>query len=392
MNQLSEIIDRKKVIVCLGSGGVGKTTTSAAIALYAAVKGRRVLCITVDPAKRLRSALNLKGRCGEIEKVDIGQCAEGEKKPGELYAQLLDTRAELDRIVGRYVREPQVVEKITGSPFYQQVAAHLSGSEEYMAMERLHHLVREDNFDLIVMDTPPSRHALDFIDAPRRINDLFSSETFRLFVHASTSTARLGLNVLKWNRIVVGGVSRFLGRETFLEILDFMLNFHDMYDGFKERAAQVKEMLKSAETGFMIVSTPEGLSLNEAKFLYDTLSGEGFRIDCLVINKIFKPDFEPGDFGKLSLKFKESLRGDGQLRIFSDELLKRTARDSISAARNFLDIYEAQKRQVAEFTGKLRPDLPVCLVPIFESDIHNVEGLKSFYVKMFGGWETSGDI
>ncbi|MFT5432691.1 MAG: anion-transporting ArsA/GET3 family ATPase, partial [Myxococcota bacterium] len=223
MLSLDQLIRTKRVLVCVGPGGVGKTTTSAAIALRASELGRRTLVLTVDPAHRLANSLGLEQF--DAQEQEISQelfAAAGLTWNAPLFAMMLDTKRTFDSIVDRYAPNPETRDRILSSPFYEQASTRLSGSQEYMAMEKLFELHEADSYDLIVLDTPPTVHALDFLDAPNRLEEFMNQNTDSVRSLGARTLSKIGLGFLRANSLILRGISKFLGSEVFVEILDFL--------------------------------------------------------------------------------------------------------------------------------------------------------------------------
>jgi anion-transporting ArsA/GET3 family ATPase len=268
-----------RVIVCCGSGGVGKTTTSAALAIRAAERGRTVVVLTIDPAKRLAQALGLKILGNEPDLVA------GVGTDGSLHAMMLDMRRTFDEMVEAHA-EPGRAEKILANPFYQTISTSFSGTQEYMAMEKLGQLAATGNWDLIVVDTPPSRSALDFLDAPQRMSTFLDGRMIRLL----SAPARAGGRGLR--KIVGAGftlfaraVSTILGGQMLADASAFVQAFDTMFGGFRERATATYELLRSPGTAFLVVAAPEPDALREAAYFVDRLSTEEMPLGGMVLNR-----------------------------------------------------------------------------------------------------------
>jgi len=278
---IDELIDdpATRVIVCCGSGGVGKTTTSAALAIRAAERGRTVVVLTIDPAKRLAQALGLKILGNEPDLVA------GVGTEGSLHAMMLDMRRTFDEMVEAHA-EPGRAEKILANPFYQTISTSFSGTQEYMAMEKLGQLSATGNWDLIVVDTPPSRSALDFLDAPQRMSTFLDGRMIRLL----SAPARAGGRGLR--KIVGAGftlfaraVSTILGGQMLADASAFVQAFDTMFGGFRERATATYELLRSPGTAFLVVAAPEPDALREAAYFVDRLSTEEMPLGGMVLNR-----------------------------------------------------------------------------------------------------------
>jgi anion-transporting ArsA/GET3 family ATPase len=288
VNPIDEIVGHKEVVVCAGAGGVGKTTTAAAIALQAALDGKKAAVLTIDPAKRLASSLGLKNLTNEPSKVNKRKFSSaGLEMKGELWALMLDTKSTFDEVVTRYAPSPEQAERILQNRFYRNISSTLSGTQEYMAMEKLYELHTEGHFDVIVIDTPPTRNALDFLDAPRRLTDFFESRVLRWFL---MPYMKAGGGIFKVANVAATTflrvVKRIIGGDVLEDTAEFFSNLEGMYDGFKERAKEVAALLKSDATSFVIVTSPGEDSVMEATFFATRLNEAGLPFGALVVNRV----------------------------------------------------------------------------------------------------------
>lgn len=288
MNPVAELVTKKDVIVCAGSGGVGKTTAAAAIALRAAIEGKKAAVLTIDPAKRLASSLGLKELSSEPHKVNTRKFAAISVEPkGEMHALMLDTKSTFDKVVLRYAPSRDQAERIINNRFYKNISGTLSGTQEYMAMEKLYELYADSDFDLLVIDTPPTRNALDFLDAPKRLTDFFESKVLRWFLlpymKAGGGLMRVA-NVAATTFLRV--VKRIVGADVLQDTAEFFGNLEGMYDGFKQRARDVANLLRSDATSFVVVTSPAQESVNEATFFATRLNEEGLPFGALVVNRV----------------------------------------------------------------------------------------------------------
>ena len=315
MNTLEKILKTREIIVCAGSGGVGKTTTAAAIALRSAVLGKKTVVLTIDPAKRLASALGLKQLSSEPSKVDARKfSAAGLAPKGELYAMMLDTKSTFDKVVLQYAPTREQAERIIANRFYRNISSTLSGTQEYMAMEKLYELFAEGNYDLIVIDTPPTRNALDFLDAPRRLTEFFESRVLRWFllpyVKAGGGIMRIA-NMAATTFLRV--VKRIVGADVLEDTVEFFANLEGMYEGFKQRARDVASLLKSDVTSFVVVTSPTADAVTEATYFAARLNESDLPFGALVVNRVHPRlgngiDVRPRQISKL-----ESLDASGKL-------------------------------------------------------------------------------
>lgn len=290
-NTIAELLDNKRVILCVGSGGVGKTTLAAALGVAAALRGRRTLVLTVDPAKRLANAMGLQGFSEHVQRVAVADPQQPERIV-ELDASMLDVKRTFDRVVQRYASSPQSAERILQHPFYVQASTALAGSQEYMATERLFECATGGQWDLVVLDTPPAEHALDFIDAPRRLIDLFDSAAFRKVI---APTSRLKTGVFRSGSLVMRGLQRFTSVEMFANLLEFFGQLAETFDGFVARARQVQGLLQSRQAAFVLVSACDRTSIDQAQALLGQLGSQGMEPAAWLVNRVLGVDVALAD-------------------------------------------------------------------------------------------------
>ncbi|WP_194838354.1 ArsA family ATPase [Nocardia sp. XZ_19_369] len=275
---VSDIIDDRtaRVIVCCGSGGVGKTTTAAAIALRAAEQGRKVVVLTIDPARRLAQSLGVADLGNTPQRVPLGPAAKG-----ELHAMMLNMRRTFDDMVLEHT-SPDKAEQIFANPFYQTVASSFGGTQEYMAMEKLGQLAGRKEWDLIVVDTPPSRNALDFLDAPKRLGNFLNGRMIRVIMAPGRGVTRLVTGAMS---LAVRGVSTIVGGQMLKDASNFLQSLDSLFGGFQDRADRTYAMLSKPGTHFLVVAAAEPDALREASFFVDRLSTERMPLAGLVLNR-----------------------------------------------------------------------------------------------------------
>ena len=296
---LQQLIDTKRVLLCVGAGGVGKTTLAAALGVAAAVRGRRVLVLTVDPAKRLANALGLRAFDEQVQHISVQQLAAmGCAAQAPLDASMLDVKRTFDRVVARNAKTPESAKKILDHPFYQQASTALAGSQEYMATERLYECVTSGDYDLVILDTPPSEHALDFLDAPRRLIDLFASPAFRKLI-APSSSSRIRTGVFRTGSVVMRGLQRFTSIEMFANLLEFFGHLAETFDGFVQRAQQVQALLAGPDAAFVVVSACDAVSTEQAESLAAQLRAQHMQPSAWVVNRVIgcAPELADADAG-----------------------------------------------------------------------------------------------
>jgi anion-transporting ArsA/GET3 family ATPase len=295
MAGLSGALAGRRVLVCVGAGGVGKTSVAAALALSRALEGGKVLVCTIDPARRLATALGL-GALGNVETrvPDEAFAAAGLKPCGELYAMMLDVKRTWDDLVTRHAPTQERRDRILRNRLYQQMSAALAGSQEYMATEKLYELATDRDYDLIVLDTPPTANALDFLDAPDRILDFLGDDQAPLLLSPARG-ARLGFRLAQLGgSVVVKTLARFTGAKLLHDLGDFLASFQGMYEGFKARAAAVHALLARPTTGFVLVTSPGARAVAEASSLRARLVAEGMPVAGAVANRVTTPLWPAG--------------------------------------------------------------------------------------------------
>ncbi|MDH6284363.1 ArsA family ATPase [Prescottella agglutinans] len=267
---------KTRIVVCCGAGGVGKTTTAASMALRAAEEGRRVAVLTIDPARRLAQALGVQDLDNEPQLVELAPGA-----TGELHAMMLNMRRTFDQMVLEH-SAPDKAEQILANPFYQTVATSFSGTQEYMAMEKLGQLAADDRWDLVIVDTPPSRNALDFLDAPQRLGAFLDGRMIRLLTAPGRGIGRLVTGAMG---LALKGVSTVVGSQMLSDASAFVQSLDSMFGGFRERATRTYELLRQEGTQFVVIAAAEPDALREAAFFVDRLSGDRMPLAGLVLNR-----------------------------------------------------------------------------------------------------------
>jgi len=355
---LAEALSTRRILVVCGSGGVGKTTTAAALALQAALLGRRTLVCTIDPSRRLATSLGLSQLSTRPRRLDIARFRPAEG--GGAWAMTLDTRSTFDALIARHAPDEASRQRILGNTFYQQVSSALAGSHEYMAMEKLLELSADERFDLVILDTPPTRHALDFLEAPERMLSFLDTSILRYFLKPYFVAGRLTLKVVtRTGAMAMKLVDRYLGLQFLQDLSEFFLAFEGMYDGFKERAARVHELLRSPASGFVLVASPARPALDEALFFYRRLREKRMPFVSFVVNRLH-PD--PGTLGA---------RAPG--RASPTQVEPELARRLLEIYKDQRTLARFERRSVASLEVDTRE--PLILVPELEVDVHDLRGL-----------------
>jgi anion-transporting ArsA/GET3 family ATPase len=277
------LIDESRVIVTCGAGGVGKTTVAAAIGLAAARHGRRCAVITIDPAKRLADALGLATLTNEPARVTLSHTVDG-----ELWACMLDTKATFDAVVRREARDDDQAERILGNTFYRNISSSLSGTQEYMAMEKVHELVTSGRFDLVVVDTPPTQHALDFVTAPRRLVRLLDNTVFKLLIAPGRGALRV---VSSAAQTVLRPLTKVIGGDVVTDAIEFFRAFDGMEEGFRSRASTTLELLTAGDTAWLLISSPQPDPIRAAIGFAESIRQAGISVRGVIVNRA-EPHFD----------------------------------------------------------------------------------------------------
>jgi anion-transporting ArsA/GET3 family ATPase len=292
-----EALDARRLVVCCGAGGVGKTTVSAGLALRLARTGARTVVVTIDPAKRLATALGMAGLADEPQRVHTESLPD--PCPGELWALQLDAKATFDRLVSREAKDAQARDRILENRIYRHLSGAVAGAQEYMAVERLHELVDEGRFERIVLDTPPARNALDFLDAPQRITRFIEGRALRLLLRPAASGGGIGWRMLHaGSSTVLSLLERLTGAQLLRDVSDFLAGFDGMYQGFADRAQQVRSLLLSPDSGFVVITAPQAEPLRQAIALSRRLGEEGFPMAGIVLNQVHR--LPPGGLARVA--------------------------------------------------------------------------------------------
>lgn len=354
------------IIVCCGSGGVGKTTTSAALALRAAERGRKVVVLTIDPARRLAQSMGIE-QLDNIPRPVTGlrSNGKGNRKGGSLDAMMLDMKRTFDEVVESQAT-PDKARQILENPFYIALSSSFAGTQEYMAMEKLGQLHREHvlggRYDLIVVDTPPSRSALDFLDAPERLSSFLDGRFIRLLLTPAKGPAKM---MSAGFGLITSALNKILGAQVLRDMQTFVSAFDTLFGGFRQRAQRTFELLQADGTAFLVIAAPEPDALREAAYFVERLGEDRMPLAGLVVNRA-----TPTPSGTLS--------GDEAMTA-SERLRKRTP-DSLTAG--LLRLHADQTRTV-EREALLRdrfaaahPEVPTAVIPALAGDVHDLTGLR----------------
>ncbi len=393
---LRSLLEERRILICCGSGGVGKTTTSASLALQAALAGRRAVVCTIDPARRLANSLGLGELGNEVIEVPAERLrAAGLEPKGSLHALMLDTKGTFDHLIARYAVDEESHRRILANKFYQQMSSTVVGSSDYMAMEKLYELHEEGEYDLIVLDTPPTKHALDFLQAPQRMSEAFDESTLQVFLKPWAEAGKRSLGFLgRALDRVIKKVDSVLGLKFVEDFADFFRAFEGMYDGFRGRALRVDALLRESFTGFVVVTSPSPLPLQEASFFCDRLREFEMPLDAVIVNRVHEsaladPAGREHLWGRLHREPQRALLADARQAAGAqadalDPLLRALLDFELQAAGD-------AGRIAALREGAARGVL-VAEVPRFPRDVYDLDGLKHIVEHLFeerASWNRS---
>jgi anion-transporting ArsA/GET3 family ATPase len=378
MPAIGEVLRGKGVCICAGSGGVGKTTTSAAIAAGMAARGKKVCVLTIDPAKRLADSLGLEQLGNEASRVDPALFErQGVEMKGELWAMMLDAKATFDDLVSRHAPDEESRDRVLGNRIYQQISNALAGSQEYMAMEKIFELHSGGEFDLLVLDTPPTRNALDFLDAPRRLTQFIEGRSLRVFMKPTGIAAKVAG---RGATVALSVLKRIVGFDLLADLSEFFTAFSGMVDGFQERAKRVNELLADPGTCFLVICGPQGEPISEAVYFHRKLIEAKLPFGGVIVNKVHYPS--------------EHLRGNGEgLRTALEQALG-DSRLADRVAENFFDyqaLADRDKRNIEHLAVQLRTR-SVIQVPYLDEDVHDLAGLAEINRYLFASSEERAAI
>jgi anion-transporting ArsA/GET3 family ATPase len=355
--------DGPRIISCCGSGGVGKTSIAAALGIMGALNGQKTLVLTIDPAKRLADSLGIDRFKHEIHRVPHEKFIKNGLKPGgELFAMMLDTKRTFDKLISRYA-SGNSQKKIFENRYYQHLSSTLAGSEEYMAMEKLYEIYHEGDYDLIVLDTPPTRRALDFINTPQRLMDLLGHSYFWKFFRPYLYAGRFGFRIFTFLASpVLKSLSQVTGTQVLEDAAEFFNLWDDvLFDGFRKRAGEVQKLLSSPESLFFAITSPMARPVEEAVYLYKKLTEHHIAFGGFIINRV-------------NPRYTESEAVDSAFLNLPDidKILAEKLRGNFE---KFRDLGGSDASAVEEIKNKAGADVWIREIPFFDSDIYDIQGL-----------------
>jgi anion-transporting ArsA/GET3 family ATPase len=351
---LTTLLEGRRMVICAGSGGVGKTTTAAAVALGLAEQGKKVAVVTIDPAQRLANALGLEELDNEPRRVEV-------EVAGELWAMMLDAKRTFDQLIENLAPDEKTRDEVFANRIYQQLSSAVAGSQEFTAIAKLYELDREGDYDVLVLDTPPSRNALDFLDAPGRLTGFFQGRAIRVFMRPAGFSGRI---LGRGTGVVFGILQRVTGVDLLRDLSVFFRSLGGMIDGFTERAKRVGALLEDPATTFLIVTAPRHDPVEEAIFFHRKLLEAGMPFGGLVVNRVHQPPDE-----------------DLPAAVASD--LGPALAERVTVATRELTALAARDAANVQRLRDALADPPTILVPELEDDVHDLKGLEAVRSHLF---------
>ena len=370
---VATLIERKQVVICAGSGGVGKTTTSAAIAAGMAQRGKKAAVLTIDPARRLADSLGLPDLGNEERRVDPRRLrAAGLAGEGELWAMTLDAKRTFDEIVETHAPDAQTRDTILANPIYRELSNAVAGSQEYMAMEKLHELHQEGRYDLLVLDTPPTRTALDFLEAPARLSRFIDSRSLQFF--RAGSRASLGL-LGRGTGVLFSVMKRATGVNLLEDLATFFNAIGGMSEGFRERSKRVNALLCDSRTTFLLVTSPRAASIQEASYFRHELAESGYPFGGVIVNRM-----------REQVAAAAAPELEAELAGLLDERLARKVARNLEDHRRLAGRDAHNVRDLHARLGRR----PMIEVPELAGDVHDLAGLAAINEYLFAARTSAG--
>ncbi len=356
------MLEGKRIAICGGSGGVGKTTTAAAIAMGMALDGARVAVVTIDPARRLANSLGLEELGNEPRRVDPKRFARaGAEMKGELWAMMLDPKRTFDELIGRLAPNDSARDEVLENRIYKELSSAVAGSQEFTAIAKLYELDREGDYDLLVLDTPPSRNALDFLDAPDRLTSFFEGRALQVFLRPT------GFGMKLFGRgtgVVFSVLKRVTGIDLLQDLSVFFRSLGGMIDGFKERASAVNALLADPATTFLLITSPEREPIEEATFFWRKLKAARMPFGGVIVNRVHHDVLGDLDVDEVARQLGPDL---------GEKLAERVA-------ENLADYHVLARRDranIARLAEQLGGEDRMILVPHLDEDVHDLDGLRA---------------
>jgi anion-transporting ArsA/GET3 family ATPase len=374
--KLAQAIAGRRLLVCVGSGGVGKTTTAAALGLRAAMEGKKVLVLTIDPARRLANSLGLKRFGNDETRIDLS--ALGAR--GELWAMMLDHKKTFDDLIRRVSPDEQSRDKVLSNRIYRAIADTIAGSQDHMAAEQLHDVVLSRRYDLVVLDTPPVKNALDFLEAPSRLTRFFDKRVMKWFLTPYDEGKVFGRLLSGTSAVLFRLLGYIFGKEFLSELSDFFISFQHLYEGFRERHEQVERIFRDAGTAFIVVCAPTEPSIDVAHFFFTELTARQMPAIGAIVNQRHSTLGRPIDTEQALAE---------QARALSTDLPPETASRLLArlgaSHRRLRELSSIEEGLVGGLQRKLSRGQQLWSVPRFEHEVHDIQALSALGGRLFDG-------
>jgi anion-transporting ArsA/GET3 family ATPase len=371
---LVDVLLERRILVCVGSGGVGKTTTAATLALAAARRGKRTLVLTIDPARRLANSLGLESLGHQVQQVDPALVRhQAPSDRGELHAMMLDQKQAFDEMVARHAKDPAAVQRILANPVYAQISGSLAGAQEYAAMTKLHDFDRTGNWDLIIVDTPPTAHALDFLDAPRKLSDAIDSPAIEWFRKLQGEGGSRWSLVGKTGSFVLKRLAKFVGSKFIDDLGVFFTEFNDILGGFRQRAEETFALLRQPRVGFLLVASPEPMAVHEALAFHARLISAGMPFVGFVVNKVHP--LRPVTATQAQIESALADHGGVAAMGISSTTRTMAAQELLAAHGELETLATADRAAIGKLRAVSGASAQLVEVPLMRDDVHDVERL-----------------
>jgi anion-transporting ArsA/GET3 family ATPase len=381
--RLVDVLLERRILVCVGSGGVGKTTTAATLALAAARRGRRTLVLTIDPARRLANSLGLAALGHQVQQVDPVLVHRGApSQTGQLWAMMLDQKQAFDEVVARHAKDPAAVQRILANPVYAQISGSLAGAQEYAAMAKLHDFDQTGEWDLIVVDTPPTANALDFLDAPSKLSEAIDSPAIEWFRKLQGEGGSRWSLVGKTGSYVLKRLAKFVGSKFIDDISVFFTEFNDILGGFRQRAEETFALLRQPRVGFVLVASPEPMAVREALAFHARLASAGMPFVGFVVNKVHLSRATSAAQSKV----EEALAGNAAVaHLGVSGTTRAMAAQALLAAHAEIETLAVADQRAIDSMHKVGGASALLVpVPLQRDDVHDVDRLVALEQFLLG--------
>jgi anion-transporting ArsA/GET3 family ATPase len=378
---LAALVAERRILVCVGSGGVDKTTTAASLGLAGARAGRRTLVLTIDPARRLANALGIDMLGHDVKSVPVEKLTLAGAAAGTLDAMMLDQKRAFDEIVDRHAKDEAARQRILANRIYQQISSTLAGSHEYAAMSKLYDIANEGKYELIVLDTPPTTNAIDFLDAPERLSAAIDSPAIEWLVRPYLAAGHFSMKAVGMGAaFVLKRLARFVGSDFLEDMAQFFVEFNAILGGFRTRAREVFDLLRRPDVAFVMVSSAEPPSVEEAIYFYERLYEAQMPVGAFVVNRVHTA--APSTLARPELI--ERLTARPELRGYSPDDLVQLAADIDRTHKEMVALAELDRKQVGRLANYAGGRAPIVEVPFFDQDVYDVAGLLAMVGHLSG--------